>query len=512
MSYRILFGIGDPDVARDASALIREDDAFTVVDSVAGAGDLIAALSVNDIDTVVLHEDIGPLPAMDLARDLGVRFPQVGLILVVKERTADVLRSALQAGFRDVLALPLSFEELQSGVLGAAAWSRAVKDRMASSDHEEAAGVGGRMIAVAGAKGGVGATTVAVRLALEGARSGANRSVCLVDFDLQAGDVGIMLDFSHRRSLTDLGDVADDIAPRQLEETLYAHPSGLRVLLAPAEGEQSEEIRAGVARKVLGAIKFRFDVVIVDVGAVVTEGGAVAVEMADDVLVVTTPDVLALRAANRLVALWERLQVRKTDTIKVVVNRVNKALEVQPELVRKVVSAPLAKVSLPSAFKDLEPAVNTGVPDRLSDGALRKAFIHLGQEVGVLPGASGRRRRRAQIEVAESGQVAVETMGLTLTILLVALLLWQIVLTGVTFWMAGHSAREGARELAVGGDVEAAVADDLWPAWRAGMEIDEGDDFVEVGLPVPLVIPGVETDFRVAVRAGTVIESRGPSP
>jgi pilus assembly protein CpaE len=386
-------------------------------------------------------------------------------------------------------------------------WSQAVRERISSEASEEVTGVGGTMIAIAGAKGGVGTTTTAVRLALEAAQAEGRRAVCLVDFDLQAGDVGILLDLNHRRSIVDLHEVAEDLSPRQLEETLYVHQSGLRVLLAPNQGEQSEEVRAPIARQVLGAIKLRFDVVIVDVGTLVSEANAVAVEMADEVLVVTTPDVPALRAANRLIALWERLQVRKRDQVKVVVNRVNKSLEVQPDLVRKVVTAPLARVVLPSGFKDLEPAVNTGVPDRLQDGALRNAFTKLGQEVNVLP--TRRARRRLALRGGQAGQVAIEMMGLTLLIGIIGLLLWQMVLAGFTYVLAGHAAREGARELAVGGGVESAAEDDVLPAWRDHMEVDEGRDWVEVTLRVPALVPGIASNMRISVRAGTVIEGMG---
>ena len=124
-----------------------------------------------------------------------------------------------------------------------------------------------RMVAIAGAKGGVGATTVAVHLALEAARRGPDRSVCLVDFDLQAGDVRSYLDLTHRRSVGDLVDVASDLSSRQLDESLSAHPSGLRVLLPPPEGERAEDVTGDVARRILGALRSRFDVVVVDVGA-----------------------------------------------------------------------------------------------------------------------------------------------------------------------------------------------------------------------------------------------------
>jgi pilus assembly protein CpaE len=172
-----------------------------------------------------------------------------------------------------------------------------------------------------------------------------------------------------------------------------------------------------------------------------------------------------------------------------------------------VVNASLTKTVLPAGFKDLEQAVNTGVPDRLPDGALRGAFVRLGQEIGVLPKGGDRRR----LVLRGSGQVAVETMGLTLLICIIGLFLWQMVLTGFTYILAGHAAREGARELAVGSEVSSAVREDLPGAWREGVDVDEGSDYVEVTLAVPAIVPGFDTDFRVTVRAGTVIEGRaGP--
>jgi pilus assembly protein CpaE len=248
--------------------------------------------------------------------------------------------------------------------------------------EEEPVGLGGRMVVVAGAKGGVGTTTLAAQLALEGASAAKNRPVCLVDLDLQTGDVGVLLDVAHRRSIADLIEVVDDISARHLDETLYRHQSGLRVLLAPPEGELAEDVTGAIARQVLGAIKFRHEVVVVDVGCRVSEATAAAVEMADDVVVIVTPDVPAMRAANRLISMWERLQIRK-DGMRCVVNRVSKDLEIQPELVRRVVDVPTVPSTIPASFRALEQALNTGAPARLQDGLFKRAMANLALELEV---------------------------------------------------------------------------------------------------------------------------------
>ena len=515
MSYNVLLGIAETTLAGQAVDLMAEDGDLTVVGTAQQAGDVMSSLASEEVDVVVLHEDIGPLPVMDLAREVGQRYPHVSIVLVVRERTPEILRSALQAGARDVLSTPLSFEELQ-GVKAAAAWTQQLRERArGEAASSMTLGIGGQLVAVAGAKGGTGCSTVALHLALSATAAGRGRSVCLVDFDLQSGDIGILLDLSHRRSVFDLIDVAHELSPRVLEDALYVHQSGLRVLLAPENGEQEEDVTAPAARRILGALKSNFDVVIVDVGTVITEANAVAIDMADRVLMIATPDVPSLRAANRLLEMWNRLEIRspkadKGSEVLIVLNRAHRDSEVQPDLVRKVVEAPLAHTTLPASFRDLEPAVNTGVPDRLSDGSLNSSFVGLADEVGLLPREEKKKSKvragQPRRLLGQSGQAAVETAGLALLIILIGLFTFQMVLVGLTYVVAGHGAREGARALSVGEDVDDKVNEETHSIWRDNLDVDEGDDFVRVTLQVPMIVPGVGSPFEVDARSGAVLE------
>ena len=338
MSHRLLLAVADADVASSAAALAQEGEDLEVVAVVDEAEEVTRALRRHDVDVVVLHDALGSVAALDLARELGQAFPEVGLVLIAAEDSPDLLRSAMQAGLRDVVSLPLSLERLESSVRAAAQWSRALRDRVAG--EESAAGaLGGQLIAVAGGKGGVGTTTVALQLTMAAVRAAPGRPVCIVDFDLQKGDLRGYLDLPYRRSVVDLVEVASEISVRHLQETLYTHKDGFRVLLAPDEGERAEEVGADAARSVLAAVKARHALTVVDLGAHVSEVTAVAAEMAGVVLVVTTPDVVALRGVRRLRDLWRRLQVREDEDLRVVLNRTSRKLEIQPDLARKVVGS-----------------------------------------------------------------------------------------------------------------------------------------------------------------------------
>jgi pilus assembly protein CpaE len=457
---------------------------------------------------------------MEIAREIAATFPEVGMLLLAADPAPELMRTAMQTGIRDVVALPLSLEQLESSARAAAQWSRALRERV--SGEETAVGaLAGNLIAVAGAKGGVGCTTVAIHLALAAARNAPGRPVCLVDFDLQKGDMRAYLDTPYRRSVVDLVEVADEISVRHLQETLFTHREGVRLLLAPDDGERAEEVDSTVARNVLGAVRARHALTVVDLGATVSEAGAIGAEMASKVVVVSTPDVVALRGVRRLRDLWRRLQVREDDQdTLVLLNQTSRKREVQPDLARKVVGGRLAQTTIPADFPAFEAAVNTGSPARMEDQKLRGAFEALAAEIEALPAmdapaeADGESRGLLSRLSGERGQTSVEFAGILPLLLVVIILLWQIGLVGYTFMLAGHAAREGARELAIDTTdtkkdrpyADKAV-EDLPKAWRKGTTVDRSDDqTVRVRIKVPILFPSVHAKWKVTSEAGTVIE------
>jgi pilus assembly protein CpaE len=136
---------------------------------------------------------------------------------------------------------------------------------------------------------------------------------------------------------------------------------------------------------VLSAVKARHALTIVDIGAVTGPAAAIAAELAGLVLVVTTPDVLALRGVRRMRDLWKRLGVDEDGEVRVVLNRASRRREIQPDLARKVVGEALTQTTIPADFDALEAAVNTGSPNRLEDNKLIAAYEALATELDIVP-------------------------------------------------------------------------------------------------------------------------------
>ena len=163
------------------------------------------------------------------------------------------------------------------------------------------------MIAAAGAKGGVGTTVVASHLAWDAARSDPNMRVCLVDLDVENGDVPSYLDVSHRVSIADLAKISEDLTARAVADTVVAHSSGLHLLLTPREIRDTEFVTPEAVRRIIAQLRTLYHLVVVDVGSAITTTQAAAVESADLTLQLVTADVPALRAARRQVVAWESL-------------------------------------------------------------------------------------------------------------------------------------------------------------------------------------------------------------
>ncbi|GAA4783391.1 AAA family ATPase [Streptomyces ziwulingensis] len=396
MPTRILPAVGDADAVRSLTTLLSQlpdaepvapvTDSTQLVDTLAR----LAAESVDELpEVVVVHERIGPVPALELIREVALRFPAVGVILVTSDAGPALFQAAMDHGARGLVALPPQYEELASRVHAVAQWSVGVR-RHLGSGGEVSTGTGGTVVTVSGAKGGVGTTVTAVQLALAAQASG--RPTALLDLDLQTGDVAAYLDVQFRRSVLDLASITD-ISPRVLADAVFRHDSGLALLLAPAEGERGEDVTDRAARQIVGALRSRYEVVVVDCGAQLGGAGAAAVEMADRALLVTTPDVVAVRGAKRVVRMWDRLQIRKAQETTVVVNRHTRSTEIQPPLIGRITGTAVAATTVPAHFKELQGAVDAGRLHELdARGTVKQALWGLAAELGLVNAPEGERR------------------------------------------------------------------------------------------------------------------------
>ena len=518
---RVVIGVAEQTLAYDLRSALEGIDGHDVSSVVETTGELVEVVLQEDPDVVLVHDELGPESALDVIRDLSLRRPTCAALTVTLEPSTEGMAAAMAAGARGTLSYPLTSPDLQSRLLSAGDWSQQMR-RLLSAIGPSADGAPGsraRVVTFVGAKGGVGTTTIACHMALDVVRTVLGHQVCVVDLDLEKGDVSGLLEVRHRASVADVAKVAEDLSARAVGDAVVAHESGLHLLLAPTDVRDVEAVDPRALREIVAVLRREYDLVVIDAGSHVTPAQAGAVELADEVVAVTTPDVLAMRSLRRSISMWEALGVRKEPDLRVLVNRVSRQTTMSADTVRQLTRAPVLSTGLPAMFRGLEPGLNTRDPFAVREEVWWRSLRALGNEIGLVRtgvtrqgqaaaelGARRGRGRRRRGPRGDGGAVALETAGIVPLALLVALVMWQFALYGMSMVWSGQAANAAARALSVHDAPGPAARASVPSGVAGGLQVTPegagtGTDTVTVSLRVPLVSPGIGSlPTRVTVR------------
>lgn len=243
--------------------------------------------------SVVVLAGIEAEDAEVLASDIDRRDPGIGVLVLIGERDTDTVVKLLRAGARDVLSIDDSDAQLRESLDSIL---RLMDERQRAS-REKGNGPPRRVIAVTGPKGGAGKTTIATNLAA-GAAARFPGNVLLIDLDTQFGDVSSALGLQPEHSIADARSVG--LSERTaLKVFLTMHSSGLAVLAAPDSLEAAADLSDDDIKRTLAAFIEEYPLVIIDTAAGIDEASLVALEFASDLMLVSTPDVPAIRAVKK---------------------------------------------------------------------------------------------------------------------------------------------------------------------------------------------------------------------
>jgi pilus assembly protein CpaE len=224
--------------------------------------------------------------------------------------------------------------------------------------ENDGGGSGGRVITVFSGKGGAGKSVIATNLAVALAAD-ENVSVCLIDLDLAFGDVGIMLQLSPDRTFADAIPVAERLDETGLRTLLTPYKPNLDVLVAPVAPAEAEQIGRALVTRVVALARASFDYVVVDCASQFSEPVLAALDAAHFHLLVTTPELPALKGGRVTLDMFDLLDYR-TDGRLVVLNRAETKVGISTADAEKVLRTRVT-AQIPSS-REVPVAVNKGVP------------------------------------------------------------------------------------------------------------------------------------------------------
>ena len=301
---------------------------------VAKGRDIIILETTDDEDA-----DLDAIRALKSAHGVGGKF----LALANNDMTLSRLRALTHAGVDEVLPRPVAGQD-NAGLEISTRVQKLVED---ASTIAASAEPKGRVIAVAQARGGVGATTVAVNLAhdLVGTsgflRKRPVNSVALVDLDVQFGSVGALLDLPEQDALHKLA--LDGTIPDAafLAQAMAVTANGMSVLAAPSKFMPLDSLQPQQIAAILDTLRSTNDFVIVDLPHALGAWTEPVLRAADELIIVSDTSLPSVRHCRRLI---EFFTADNPDlAVRVVINHEKRAMfptgvqkEVQKALDRKL--------------------------------------------------------------------------------------------------------------------------------------------------------------------------------
>ena len=246
------------------------------------------------------------------------------------------------------------------------------------------------VIVVTSGKGGVGKTTTSANVGTDLAKL--NKKVVLIDTDIGLRNLDVVMGLENRIVYNLVDVVEGNCRPKQamIKDKRYDN----LYLLPSAQTRDKTSVTPEQMKALTNELRQEFDYIILDCPAGIEQGFKNAIAGADRALVVTTPEVSAIRDADRIIGLLEANEMKRTDLI---VNRIRTDMVKRGEMMSLEDVLDILAINLIGAVPDDENIVistNQGEPLAGNNTLAGQAYMNickriLGEEVPMLDLSAG---------------------------------------------------------------------------------------------------------------------------
>ena len=195
-----------------------------------------------------------------------------------------------------------------------------------------------------------------------------DNKVALIDGNMQFGDVAVLLNEQAKNSVLDLTPRVDELDKEVIEDVFITHAaSGIRVLAAPPKPEMAESVLADQFDKLIQYLRQIFNYIVIDAASYLTDVVLSGLESADQVILVTTQDIPAIKNCGAFLTLADGIGIKR-DRILFIMNRYDKRIKISPEKVGESLHQEIVN-TIPFDDQMVISSVNRGVPFMLDNRA-----------------------------------------------------------------------------------------------------------------------------------------------
>jgi pilus assembly protein CpaE len=347
LKVSVLYGSNNPDPA--ISEVLASLPQVRVLGQSHDPRDLLLQLREATPDLVIVDLNGESAPPQWL-ESLTQKLQHSTVLVCSPRKEPEFLIRVMQLGVREFLPMPLDRADLETALERV----QAAKRQRSAPEFSL-----GHMLAVTGLKGGRGATSVAVNLAVALAGQYPHR-VALVDLGRPFPDVGKFLDQERTHSLMDLVLNKDHLDSAFLAKILQPHKTKMAVLHGCPDLKEMALVDPKMMQKVWGILRTSFDWIVVDLGHWLDELYLSTVREADLVLLLSELSIPDLQNLKKLWGLLQQQGLNK-EKVGVVVNRYHKGNGLGLNDLENIQQQPVF-FTLPSDYPALSESINYGTP------------------------------------------------------------------------------------------------------------------------------------------------------
>ena len=353
----------DPDLAnqvRSVAGELRPRPEVVPCERPGQVGDMLT--DDGPFDVLLAGPSLGTKSGLSRLQIIHDEMPTMSVVLAFAQRPDAQLRDIVRTGAIDLLHLPVADRLLRETLERAVSLSRPAASATAASSSAPSAAHGhaASMFTIASATGGCGKTFFATNLAYF-LQHHTNKKICIIDLDLQFGEVSTALRLRPRYSIADLlsRDEEDGDLAGHLDEYMVRHDTGVYVLPAPKDPTDADRIHPTDVTKVLEAARSKFDYVVVDTPAQLSEVVLAAFDLSNSLYVMATMDLPSVRNMGVFLNTLDKLKI-PSDNINLILNKAEKDVGIDVDQITKLFPQGFQAV-LPYA-REVSKSVNVGTP------------------------------------------------------------------------------------------------------------------------------------------------------
>jgi len=361
MSIRVLIIDDIPQTRENLRKLLSLEPDIEIVGMAATGEEGIELTRRLRPDIVLMDINLPGMDGITATEIISREVPEAQVIMISVQGEPAYMRRSMLAGAREFLIKPFSGDELISAIRRVYELGKArpvITPAKAPVSKEKPEKVG-KLITTFSPKGGAGTSTIAANLAIALSSETGSR-VALIDLSLQFGGQDVIFNLQPRRNIADLASENIALDEETVTGAMLAHPSGVKVLLAPPRPEMADYITPELVKGILSTLRRAFDYVIIDCPSFLNDITITALETSDIILLITTPELTAIKGVKQFFQVLEALKY-PTNNVLLVLNKDDRRSGIGAKEIQASLKHPI-EVVIPNIEGRVLFSVNRGVP------------------------------------------------------------------------------------------------------------------------------------------------------